>query len=91
MHIGMDTTTDDSTVGMDGVRSTTHGIILHGMVLAIGMTHGMTHGTPHGCTLRGMTHTSRHGTTHSTTGHSPAGTTEDGGDMVDGGVATSQS
>ena len=40
MHIGMDTTTDDSTVGMDGVRSTTHGIILHGMVLAIGMIHG---------------------------------------------------
>ena len=40
MHIGMDTTTDDSTVGMDGVRSTTHGIILRGMVLAIGMIHG---------------------------------------------------
>ena len=56
-----------------------------------GTTHGMTHGTPHGGTLRGMTHTSRHGTTHSTTGHSPAGTTEDGGDMVDGGVAITQS
>ena len=40
MHIGMDTTTDDSTVGMDGVRSTTHGIILHGMVQAIGMILG---------------------------------------------------
>ena len=40
MHIGMDTTTDDSTVGMDGVRSTTHGIILRGMVLAIGMILG---------------------------------------------------
>ena len=45
MHIGMDTTTDDSTVGMDGVRSTTHGTTRRGMVLAIGMTHGMTHGT----------------------------------------------
>ena len=45
MPIGMAITTVASTDGMAGARSTTHGTILHGMVLAIGMTHGMTHGT----------------------------------------------
>ena len=40
MPTGMAITTAVSTAGMDGVRSTTHGIILRGMVLAIGMIHG---------------------------------------------------
>ena len=40
MPTGMAITTAVSTAGMDGVRSTTHGIILHGMVLAIGMILG---------------------------------------------------
>ena len=42
MPIGMAITTVASTDGMAGARSTTHGTILHGMVLAIGMTHGIT-------------------------------------------------
>ena len=46
MLIGMDITTAVSTAGMDGARSTTLGIIHHGMVLTdIGMTHGTIHGT----------------------------------------------
>ena len=45
MLIGMDITTVVSTAGMDGARSTTLGIIHHGMVLTdIGMTHGTIHG-----------------------------------------------
>ena len=40
MHIGMDTMTAVSTAGMAGALSTTHGIILHGMVQAIGMILG---------------------------------------------------
>lgn len=40
MPTGMAITTAVSTAGMDGVRSTTHGIILHGMVQAIGMILG---------------------------------------------------
>lgn len=40
MPIGMAITTAVSTAGMAGARSTTHGIILLGMVLAIGMIHG---------------------------------------------------
>ena len=45
MLIGMDITTAVSTVGMGGARSTTLGIIHHGMVLTdIGMTHGTIHG-----------------------------------------------
>ena len=40
MPIGMAITTAVSTAGMDGVRSTTHGTILHGMVQAIGMILG---------------------------------------------------
>ena len=45
MLIGMDITTVVSTAGMAGARSTTHGIIRHGMALVIGMTLGtMIHG-----------------------------------------------
>ena len=77
MLIGMDITTVVSTAGMDGARSTTLGIIHHGMVLTdIGMTHGTIHGItdmPAGM-VDGMAHgmvdgteAGMAGTTHGTT------------------------